>query len=87
MQTMVILLAVMIVAVEEAEEALAMDILHGMEQMVVVQVIEKLIVQVSAVLIEMLEIVHNKVNVIVVLGAVMDIIEGKRRFINASKNN
>lgn len=86
MHTMVILLAVMIVAVEEAE-ALAMDILHGMEQMVVVQVIENLIVQVFAVLIEMLEIVHNKVNVIVVLGAVMDIIEGKRRFINASKNN
>ena len=84
---MVILLAVMIVAVEEEAEALAMDILHGMEQMVVVQVIENLIVQVSAVLIEMLEIVHNKVNVIVVLGAVMDIIEGKRRFINASKNN
>ncbi|MDY5985202.1 MAG: hypothetical protein SPI94_07040 [Candidatus Onthovivens sp.] len=87
MQTMVILLAVMIVVVEEAAEALAMDILHGMEQMVVVQVIENLIVQVFAVLIEMLEIVHNKVNVIVALGAVMDIIEGKRRFINASKNN
>ena len=80
-------MARLLALVEEAAEALAMDILHGMEQMVVVQVIENLIVQVFAVLIEMFEIVHNKVNVIVALGAVMDIIEGKRRFINASKNN